>query len=190
EKKKPGTMARVFMTHPMVGDRIDKVNALIARFPERGEYTMNTSEFQVVKSRLVAFTNARATGGRGGSGPTEDKRPTLKRRQPAPPEGADPTATGGDQDQKAPAERPSLRRKEGEAPKPDSKTDSSSKPKSSSKPIKNCLSLSLINSPARVSKRSRQRATACLRARYCLVYTRPAEQAARDAGSNINAKPD
>jgi len=137
EKKKPGTMARVFMTHPMVGDRIDKVNALIARFPDRGEYTMNTSEFQVVKSRLVAFTNARATGGRGGSGPAEDKRPTLKRRQPAPPEGADPAATGGDQDQKAPAERPSLRRKEGEAPKTDSKTDSSSKPESSSKPIKN-----------------------------------------------------
>jgi len=45
EKKKPGTMARVFSTHPMVGDRIEKVNALIARFPERGEYTINTSEF-------------------------------------------------------------------------------------------------------------------------------------------------
>src|SRR5262245_42862441 len=129
EKKKPGTMARIFMTHPMVGDRIDRVNALISRFPDRGEYTMNTSEFQVVKSRLVAFTNARATGGRGGAGAPEDKRPTLKRRQPAPPEGADPSATGGgDQEQKAPAERPSLKRKEGEAPKPESKTESSSKP--------------------------------------------------------------
>src|SRR5262249_47798346 len=150
--------------------------ALIARFPERGEYTMNTSEFQVVKSRLVAFTNARATGGRGGSGPTEDKRPTLKRRQPAPPEGADPTATGGDQDQKAPAQRPSVGPKEGEAPKTDSKTDSSSKRESSSRPIKNCLSLSLINSAGRVSKRSRAGAAAFFRARYCLVYPRPAEQ--------------
>jgi predicted Zn-dependent protease len=132
EKKKPGTMARIFSTHPMVGDRIDKVNALIARFPERGEYTINTSEFQTVKNRLISFTNARATGGRAGVGATEadSKRPTLKRRQPAPPEGADPNA-GGDQDQKAPAEKPTLRRKEGE---------SSSKPKegeSSSKPIKN-----------------------------------------------------
>src|SRR5262247_3188862 len=66
EKKKPGTMSRIFMTHPMVGDRVDKVNALIARFPERGEYTINTSEFTQVKNRLIAFTNARATGGRGG----------------------------------------------------------------------------------------------------------------------------
>ncbi len=131
EKKKPGTMARIFRTHPMVGDRIDKVNALIARFPERGEYTINTSEFTQVKNRLISFTNARATGGRGGVGASEadSKRPTLKRRQPAPPEGADPNATGDDQDQKAPAERPTLRRKEGEATKTEpSKTESSSKP--------------------------------------------------------------
>ncbi len=131
EKKKPGTMARIFSTHPMVGDRIDRVNALISRFPERSEYTINTSEFQQVKSRLISITNARATGGRGGATAETDKRPTLKRRQPAPPEGADPTATGGDQDQKAPSERPTLRRKEGDAPKPESK------PESSSKPIKN-----------------------------------------------------
>src|SRR5262252_7827475 len=62
EKKKPGTMARIFSDHPMVGDRIDKVNALIARFPERSEYTINTSEFQQVKGRLISITNARATG--------------------------------------------------------------------------------------------------------------------------------
>jgi predicted Zn-dependent protease len=123
EKKKPGTMARIFSTHPMVGDRIDKVNALIARFPERSEYTINTSEFQQVKSRLVAFTNARGTGGRGGVSDADSKRPTLKKRQPGAPEGSDPTATGGDQE-KAPAERPTLRKKDGEAPK----TESSSKP--------------------------------------------------------------
>src|SRR5262245_26063754 len=117
-------MAKIFSTHPMVGDRIERVNALIARFPERGEYTINTSEFQQVKGRLVAFTNARATGGRGGVSDADSKRPTLKKRQPAPPEGADPAATGGDQGQKPEAERPTLRRKEGEAPK----TESSSKP--------------------------------------------------------------
>jgi beta-barrel assembly-enhancing protease len=123
EKKKPGTMARIFSTHPMVGDRIDKVNALIARFPERSEYTINTSEFQQVKSRLVAFTNARGTGGRGGVSDADSKRPTLKKRQPGAPEGSDPAATGDDKE-KAPAERPTLRKKDGEAPK----TDSSSKP--------------------------------------------------------------
>jgi beta-barrel assembly-enhancing protease len=124
EKKKPGTMARIFSTHPMVGDRIEKVNALIARFPERSEYTINTSEFQQVKGRLIAFTNARATGGRGGASEADSKRPTLKKRQPAPPEGSDPSATSGD----TPTERPSLRRKEGDAPKDTPKTESSSKP--------------------------------------------------------------
>jgi len=124
EKKKPGTMARIFSDHPMVGDRIEKVNALIARFPERSEYTINTSEFQQVKSRLIAFTNARATGGRGGSSDADSKRPTLKKRQPGAPEGSDPNATGGE----TPTERPTLRRKEGEAPKEAPKTESSSKP--------------------------------------------------------------
>src|SRR5262245_14189745 len=124
EKKKPGTMARIFSTHPMVGDRIDKVNALIARFPERSEYTINTSEFQQVKSRLVAFSNARGTGGRGGVSDADSKRPTLKKRQPGAPEGSDPAATGGEQDQKAPVERPTLHKKDGEA----QKTESSSKP--------------------------------------------------------------
>lgn len=119
EKKKPGTMARIFSTHPMVGDRIEKVNTLIARFPDRSEYIINTSEFQQVKGRLISITNARATGGRGGAvSEADSKRPTLKRRQPAPPEGADAGAAGqGSSDtEKAPsAERPTLRRKDGES---------------------------------------------------------------------------
>ncbi len=109
EKKKPGTMARIFASHPMVGDRIDKVNSLIARFPERSEYTINTSEFQQVKNRLISITNARATGGRGGVGASEadSKRPTLKRRQPTPGEGSD-TTTGSEAETKS--ERPTLRK--------------------------------------------------------------------------------
>jgi predicted Zn-dependent protease len=121
EKKKPGTMARLFSTHPMPSDRIQRINALIVRFPERSEYTMTTSEFQRIKGRLISFSNARGTGGRGGGSEADNKRPTLKKRQPSAPEGADPAATGGEQ---KPAERPTLRKNDGEAPK----TESSSKP--------------------------------------------------------------
>ena len=123
EGKKPGTMAKIFSTHPMVGDRIDKVNALIARFPERSEYTINTSEFTQVKNRLIAMTNARSTGGRGGiGGPAgeDSKKPTLKRRQPTPPEGSEEAAGAATEESQAP-DRPTLRRKEtppAEAPKP------------------------------------------------------------------------
>jgi hypothetical protein len=105
----------------MVGDRIEKVNSLISRFPERSEYTLNTSEFQQVKNRLISMTNSRTIAGRGGVGATEadSKRPTLKRRQPPAPDGTSPDPSAGqptDQEQKAPpAERPTLRRKEGES---------------------------------------------------------------------------
>lgn len=118
EKKKPGTIAKIFSTHPVVGDRIDKVKALMARFPERSEYTINTSEFNQVKGRLITLTNARASvSARAGgtSSERDDKRPTLKRRQPAPPEGAPPDATnssgsstGGEEPK---SERPTLRRR-------------------------------------------------------------------------------
>jgi predicted Zn-dependent protease len=115
EKKKPGTLSKIFATHPMVGDRIEKVNALIARFPDRSDsgYTLNTSEFQQVKARLISLTNARATGRGGATSEADAKRPTLKRRQPGS-EGSGDT-TGTDQEQKAPAERPTLRRKDGES---------------------------------------------------------------------------
>jgi predicted Zn-dependent protease len=115
EKKKPGTINKIFSTHPVVGERIEKVNSLIARFPERSEYTINTSEFQQVKNRLISITNARSTGGRlGGASEADSKRPTLKRRQPgAPGESTDGSATGTESTEQK--DRPTLR-KQGEKP--------------------------------------------------------------------------
>ncbi len=117
EKKKPGTVSRIFSTHPMVGDRIDKVNALIARFPDRSEYTINTSEFQQVKNRLISITNARAIGGRGGATDADSKRPTLKRRQPTPGENGDAGTSTGSEEKEQKTERPTLR-KNGETKPP------------------------------------------------------------------------
>jgi predicted Zn-dependent protease len=117
DKKKPGTIAKIFSTHPMVGDRIIKVNALVARFPERSEYTLNTSEFNQVKNRLISLTNARITG-RPGAVAEADKRPTLKRRQPGQPESTDPMATGGEQEKAPASERPTLKRGDGQTKPP------------------------------------------------------------------------
>ena len=80
DKKKPGTLARIFSTHPMTAERIENVNALIARFPDRNEYTLNTSEFNQVKGRLISLTNARVAGKGGSDAAVDNKRPTLKRR--------------------------------------------------------------------------------------------------------------
>ncbi|MEK7831204.1 MAG: M48 family metallopeptidase [Acidobacteriota bacterium] len=116
EKKKPGTINKIFSTHPVVGERIEKVNSLIARFPERSEYTINTSEFQLVKNRLISITNARSTGGRGGASEADSKRPTLKRRQPgAPGESGDASSGGTTSTEPEAKERPTLR-KQGEKP--------------------------------------------------------------------------
>src|SRR5215813_5117190 len=104
EKKKPGTMAKVFSTHPMTGDRITEVQKLVARFPDKQEYAINTSEFGAVKSRLVSINTARhATDG-------QSKRPTLKRR-PASTPSSTPSSTEDDGAPGQPqSKRPTLNR--------------------------------------------------------------------------------
>jgi predicted Zn-dependent protease len=74
EKKKPGTIAKAFSTHPMTSDRIKEVGNLVARFPDRQEYQLSSSDFDNVKSRVLSINAARR------SGEGRDGRPTLKRR--------------------------------------------------------------------------------------------------------------
>jgi hypothetical protein len=115
-KKKPGTISKLFSSHPQPPDRVESTRNLVARFPDREEYVLSTSEFQRVKGRLLRLSNARASTA-GDIGPGEDGapgRPTLKRRSPAPedPATTDPAA--------APAEKkddsPSLKRRTDDQP--------------------------------------------------------------------------
>ena len=115
EKHKPGTLSKLFGTHPPTPDRIIKVHDLLARFPDRDEYTISTSEFTRVKSRLLALTNSKTLDAAGNreSGP---KRPTLKRRK----EGEDPSqpsTTGDDQ----PKDKPTLKRRDSDGKPADTK---------------------------------------------------------------------
>jgi predicted Zn-dependent protease len=76
EKKKPGTLAKAFSTHPPTGDRIEKTQVNIATIlPERDRYVINTSEFDKIKSKLIAFENRK----RPAEGEKSNK-PSLKRR--------------------------------------------------------------------------------------------------------------
>ena len=115
EKRKPGTLSKLFGSHPPTPDRIIKVHDLLAKFPDRDEYTISTSEFTRVKSRLLAITNSKTLDASGNreSGP---KRPTLKRRT----EGADPSqpsTTGDDQ----PKDKPTLKRRDADGKPADTK---------------------------------------------------------------------
>lgn len=110
EKHKPGTLSKLFGSHPPTPDRIVKVKALLARFPDRDEYTITTSEFIRVKNRLLALTDTRKIDPAGrDSGP---KRPTLKRQK----EGADPTQPQPDPEKK---DKPTLKRRDSEGKPPD-----------------------------------------------------------------------
>ncbi|MFN2599509.1 MAG: M48 family metallopeptidase [Pyrinomonadaceae bacterium] len=84
-KKKPGFFAKTFASHPQSIDRLEASKALVARFPERDEYVINTSEFQRVKARLLRLSNAKASTATDLTNDTEggQQRPTLKRRSPA-----------------------------------------------------------------------------------------------------------
>lgn len=91
-KKKPGTISKLFSTHPQSTDRRDTSVQLVARFSEKEEYIISTSEFQRVKSHLLRLTNAKA-GTLADYDQTDDSKPTLKKRQP---ESTDPVGTDGE----------------------------------------------------------------------------------------------
>lgn len=80
-KKKPGSITKLFSSHPQAVDRRDTSLVRVARFSEKDEYVISTSEFNRVKAHLLRLTNAKA-------GVTSDidedgnGKPTLKRRQP------------------------------------------------------------------------------------------------------------
>ena len=81
-KKKAGSIQKLFSTHPQAPDRRDSTIALVSRFPEREEYVMSTSEFQKVKKYMLRFSNAKATVAGDIDENQNDSRPTLKKRQP------------------------------------------------------------------------------------------------------------
>jgi predicted Zn-dependent protease len=106
EKKKPGTMSKVFSTHPMTDDRIKNSQKEIQEILKaKPEYVVTTSEFNDVKSRLMTMHNRRR--------PQKDdpSRPRLRR---APGGGTIPVdENGNEQKQKDDQdERPTLKRRE------------------------------------------------------------------------------
>ena len=114
-KKKPGTLSKIFATHPQSVDRRDASLALVTRFPEREEYVISTSEFQRVKSHLLKITNAKA-GITSDIDEGEPGRPTLKRRQP---ESTDPVGTSTDgSSSSSSSDGPPKLKKRGEEPAP------------------------------------------------------------------------
>jgi beta-barrel assembly-enhancing protease len=112
-KKKPGSVAKLFSSHPQSLDRRDTSLTLVARFSEKDEYVISTSEFQRVKAHLLRLSNVKA----GITSDIDDMdagKPTLKRRQPE----ADPTAPDADGSSSSSKDAPPKLKKRGDEPAP------------------------------------------------------------------------
>jgi len=75
EKRRPGTMSKLFSTHPPTDDRIKKSQEEISQFKPRPEYVVTTSEFNDVKLRLAMLENQR----RPDKASEDPNKPTLRR---------------------------------------------------------------------------------------------------------------
>jgi beta-barrel assembly-enhancing protease len=74
EKRKPGTMAKVFSTHPPTDARIRAAQKNIQEYLKaKPEYVVTTSEFNDVRSRLLAMHNRKVDK------PGDANKPTLRR---------------------------------------------------------------------------------------------------------------
>ena len=105
EKRKPGTMSKVFSTHPPTDERIKNAQKNIQQYlKERPEYVVSTSEFVDVKARVTSMHNRRAVDTSKDSG-----RPTLRRSPNGQIDsnGNDTSSTQADQD-----DRPTLKRRD------------------------------------------------------------------------------
>jgi beta-barrel assembly-enhancing protease len=101
EKKKPGTLAKAFETHPPTADRIEKSQEEIRKvLPSKQQYIVTTSEFDEVKARLASIENRHKV-----LDPKDANKPSLRRTSSSP---NDPNAG----DNKSDDDRPTLKRRD------------------------------------------------------------------------------
>jgi len=109
EKKKPGTLAKAFSSHPMTPDRVASAQHEMKNvLPPRDEYVVDTSEFQQVKSRLASIENRHKVQ----NDKDNKDRPTLRRATADNPQDSgsgSSTGTGTQNDD----DRPTLKRNDG-----------------------------------------------------------------------------
>src|SRR5262249_19519123 len=98
EKRKPGTLAKAFATHPQTVDRMKKTqNEIAAILPAQDRYVETTSDFSEVKARLAVARN------QGPAEPSDSSKPTLRKTAGQ--------APGTDSDKKD-EDRPKLQRRD------------------------------------------------------------------------------
>jgi beta-barrel assembly-enhancing protease len=107
EKKQPGSIPKVFASHPPTPDRIESIQKEIANvIPAREQYIVTTSEFDVVKRRLQLIENNIKVKNSGTDKPTLRKRTDEQTKTSKAP--GDTTSSGDASDD---PDRPTLKRR-------------------------------------------------------------------------------
>jgi predicted Zn-dependent protease len=111
EKKQPGTIPKVFSTHPPTPERIVAAQNEIAKIlPARDEYIVTTSEFDTVKRRLQMIEmNMKVDDKKNPNKPSLRKK-TDQQPNKGPSSGSDPQSTSNDPTAADP-DRPTLQRR-------------------------------------------------------------------------------
>jgi beta-barrel assembly-enhancing protease len=116
EKKEPGTIPKVFATHPPTPDRIEATQKEIATIlPARDQYIVTTSEFDQVKHRLQMIEANMKVNDKSPNKPTLRKRTDQNKggnttAGGGTTAGGDTTSTGSDQTSDD-SDRPTLKRR-------------------------------------------------------------------------------
>jgi beta-barrel assembly-enhancing protease len=101
EKRRPGTIPKVFSTHPPTPDRIESTQKEIARIlPAKSEYIVTSSEFDSVKGRLRNIMFARKVTDNAPGKPSLRTKTEQSKKQPT---STDPSSSDDD--------RPTLKRR-------------------------------------------------------------------------------
>lgn len=120
ERRHPGSIPKIFSTHPPTPDRVQKAQEEIATIlPARDEYIVTTSEFDTVKARLRRIENRNKLDEKKNSG----DRPTLRTRTEQPQTtGTGQTTTGSQQPQSGDddPDRPVLKKRPDDPSNPNS----------------------------------------------------------------------
>ena len=114
EKKQPGTIPKIFSTHPPTPDRIEASQKEIATIlPARDEYIVTTSEFDQVKARLQMIENNMKVSDKNPNKPTLRKKtqPSGGTQTSGQPGGNNPNSTDPNDPNASDPDRPTLQRR-------------------------------------------------------------------------------
>src|SRR6267142_1642637 len=117
ETARPGSVSKMFSTHPPTGDRIEMTKKNIeAVLPDKEQYVVTTSEFTKIKMQLARLENERPSN-------QESNKPSLKRKtsrpDPADSDDKDTKGTSTSTSSKDTKDTKDTKAKSGDETKPD-----------------------------------------------------------------------